>query len=88
LPQGISVSDKLVQVLDKLIQDYVKERYQSTDEVIKILNPLISPSSTSRYSKNIKTNTFTQENYRMAVQVDYNKLENLLKQVAHLTPYL
>ncbi|MHC5735290.1 protein kinase domain-containing protein [Nostoc sp.] len=36
LPQ--SITPDLGQVLDKLIQDYVKERYQSVDEVIQALN--------------------------------------------------
>ncbi|OYD96249.1 serine/threonine protein kinase [Nostoc sp. 'Peltigera membranacea cyanobiont' 210A] len=80
LPQGRSITPDFGQVLDKLIQDYVKERYQSVDEVIKSFNPIIYPSSTSRYGKYIKTNTSTQANYRMLMQVDYNKLENLLRQ--------
>ncbi|MCC5657360.1 serine/threonine-protein kinase [Nostoc sp. XA010] len=35
LPQGQSVTPQLGQVLDKLIQNYVKERYQSIDEILK-----------------------------------------------------
>lgn len=80
LPQGRGITPNFGQVLDKLIQDYVKERYQSVDEVIKNFNPIIYPSSTSRYGKCIKTNTSTQANYRMLAQVDYNKLENFLRQ--------
>lgn len=38
LPQGISITPECGQVLDKLIQDYVKERYQSTDKVLATLN--------------------------------------------------
>ncbi len=38
LPQGRSITPELGQVLDKLIQDYVKERYQSVDKVIQALN--------------------------------------------------
>lgn len=33
LPQGRSITPDLGQVLDKLIQDYVKERYQSVDDI-------------------------------------------------------
>ncbi len=38
LPQAISITPDFGKVLDKLIQDYVKERYQSVDEVIQALN--------------------------------------------------
>ena len=38
LPAGTTISSELATVLDKLIQDYLKNRYQSADEVIKALN--------------------------------------------------
>jgi formylglycine-generating enzyme required for sulfatase activity/tRNA A-37 threonylcarbamoyl transferase component Bud32 len=38
LPAGTKVSSELATILDKLIQDYLKNRYQSADEVIKALN--------------------------------------------------
>ncbi|MDZ8091152.1 MULTISPECIES: GUN4 domain-containing protein [unclassified Nostoc] len=38
LLQGRSITPEFGQVLDKLIQDYVEERYQSVDEVIQALN--------------------------------------------------
>ncbi|MFN6464621.1 MAG: GUN4 domain-containing protein [Nostoc sp. DedVER02] len=38
LPKGRSITPDFGKVLDKLIQDYVKERYQSTDEVLAALN--------------------------------------------------
>ncbi|MGL5058966.1 MAG: protein kinase domain-containing protein, partial [Microcoleus sp.] len=38
LPEGTKISSELGQVLDKLTQDYLKNRYQSADEVIKALN--------------------------------------------------
>ncbi|MEG3940396.1 bifunctional serine/threonine-protein kinase/formylglycine-generating enzyme family protein [Microcoleus sp. S36b_A3] len=38
LPAGTKVSSELAIILDKLIQDYLKNRYQSADEVIKALN--------------------------------------------------
>lgn len=38
IPDGTNLSLKLGEVLDKLIQDYLKNRYQSADEVIKALN--------------------------------------------------
>ncbi len=47
LPQGISISPQLGQVLDKLLQDYVKERYQSADEVLQVLKSVTSKPSPS-----------------------------------------
>jgi serine/threonine protein kinase len=38
IPSSTNVSPKLAQVLDKLIQDHLTNRYQSADEVIKALN--------------------------------------------------
>jgi formylglycine-generating enzyme required for sulfatase activity/tRNA A-37 threonylcarbamoyl transferase component Bud32 len=38
LPPGTQIGSELGKVLDKLIQDYLKNRYQSADEVIKALN--------------------------------------------------
>ncbi len=38
LPAGTKISSELATILDKLIQDYLKNRYQSADEVIKALN--------------------------------------------------
>ncbi|MEG4941785.1 bifunctional serine/threonine-protein kinase/formylglycine-generating enzyme family protein [Microcoleus sp. F4-D5] len=38
LPAGTKISSKLTKILDKLIQDSLKNRYQSADEVIKALN--------------------------------------------------
>lgn len=38
LPAGTKISTELANILDKLIQDYLKNRYQSADEVIKALN--------------------------------------------------
>ncbi|MEP0772025.1 serine/threonine-protein kinase [Trichocoleus sp. ST-U1] len=41
--KGKNVSSQLSQVLDKLLKDYVKERYQSADEVLKDLNAVPTP---------------------------------------------
>jgi len=38
LPADTKISSELAKILDKLIQDYLKNRYQSADEVIKALN--------------------------------------------------
>jgi serine/threonine protein kinase len=39
LPSSTTISPQLRQVLDKLLQDYVKQRYQSTNEVLSVLLP-------------------------------------------------
>jgi serine/threonine protein kinase len=38
LPPGTTISDRLGQILDKLLQNLVKDRYQSADEVLQVLN--------------------------------------------------
>jgi len=46
LPQSINISPQLGQVLDKLLKDYVKERYQFIDEVLQALaSPKVSLDS-------------------------------------------
>jgi formylglycine-generating enzyme required for sulfatase activity len=39
---GLSVSNKLAQILDKMLQDKIANRYQSATEVINALNPQIT----------------------------------------------
>ncbi len=48
IPDGTNLSLKLGEVLDKLIQDYLKNRYQSADEVIKALNLYSLPPQPSQ----------------------------------------
>jgi acyl carrier protein len=38
LPQGTTISTQLKKVLNKLLQDYLKDRYQSADEVLQALD--------------------------------------------------
>nr|MDZ8063618.1 GUN4 domain-containing protein [Nostoc sp. EkiNYC01] len=86
LPQGRSITPDLGQVLDKLIQDYMKERYQSSEEVIKILNAVSYSSSKSRYGKHIKTTKSSQPNYQnlpnhnlnRSVTLSFTRLNELL----------
>lgn len=40
--KGNKISDRLGQILDKLLQDLVADRYQSVDEVLKDLNLIVS----------------------------------------------
>ncbi|MFB2923349.1 MULTISPECIES: protein kinase domain-containing protein [Aerosakkonema] len=47
LKKGRVVSDRLSQVLDKMLQDLVSQRYQSADEVLKDLNSATSQASVS-----------------------------------------
>lgn len=74
LPSGVnSVSDRLGQILDKLLQDSLKERYQSASDVYKNLNQLEHPSTVSPIQKRSARTSLGSE-----VGVDYRKLENLL----------
>lgn len=40
LPKGTKISQDLGQILDKLIQEYVKDRYKSALEVLEVLKPI------------------------------------------------
>ncbi|MEG3898408.1 MULTISPECIES: SUMF1/EgtB/PvdO family nonheme iron enzyme [unclassified Microcoleus] len=51
LPAGTTISSDLGKVLDKLIQDSLKNRYQSADEVIKALNLYSLPPQPPALSK-------------------------------------
>nr|MDZ8014738.1 serine/threonine-protein kinase [Nostoc sp. ZfuVER08] len=83
LPKGTSITPKVGQILDKLIQDYVKERYQLSEEVLKIINGVNSLSFTSKY---IKTTISSQPNYQnsshnnlnTALTSNFNRLDELL----------
>ncbi len=41
LPQGVTVSDNLGRILDKLLKHFVKQRYQSAAEVLNDLHPRV-----------------------------------------------
>jgi serine/threonine protein kinase len=78
LPQGTTISTQLRQVLDKLLQESVKERYQSADEVLQALNPLTSKPSPSITSIPAQVITSVPDNLISSVGVDYSKLKKLL----------
>ncbi len=67
LPLGASVSVQLGQILDKLLKDYVKERYQSAAEVLAALKGSVSavsaalPKTHSQNSPSILLLTFDFE---------------------------
>lgn len=64
LPKNTNISPSLEQVLDKLLQDYVKNRYQSADEVLEFISFTINHPNSNNLSS--------------AVGVDYTKLRDLL----------
>jgi len=67
LPRSTTISSTLKQVLDKLLKDLVKERYQSADEVLQSLNFVTSKSSNS-----------APDNLSSVKGIDYTKLRDLL----------
>lgn len=48
--KGKDVSTQLSQVLDKLLKDYVKERYQSVNQVLTALKQVTTPTAKSNYT--------------------------------------
>ena len=45
LPKGTEISSQLTQVLEKLTQEYVKDRYTTAKEVLEALHATVSPTS-------------------------------------------
>jgi serine/threonine protein kinase len=74
LPQSTTISQELGQVLDKLTQNYVKERYQSANEVMQDLKSATSSSSTRIP---VIENTPHPDNLP-PVGIKYRKLRDLL----------
>ncbi len=72
LPPDKQVSDRLGRILDKLLQNTVKNRYQSANEVLQALNT----TRTTTYSPIRRTigSSLVSE-----VGVDYTRLKNLLE---------
>ncbi|BAY22748.1 serine/threonine protein kinase [Calothrix sp. NIES-2100] len=62
LQNTINISPNLGQILDKFIQDYVNNRYQSVEDVLQVLNPI----------------TLQPDPLPPARKVDYTKLHDLL----------
>ncbi|MEZ2234978.1 GUN4 domain-containing protein [Microcoleus sp.] len=92
LPKGTKISQDLGQILDKLIQEYVKDRYKSALEVLEVLRPtsvVVVPSvpksqqPTVVVSPSIPTQPVTQTplvsvNLESEKGIDYSLLERLL----------
>jgi serine/threonine protein kinase len=71
LPKGTQVSDRLGRILDKLLQNTLKDRYQSAEEVLQALNS--TQQATHRLIQGTVGNVSVPK-----VSVDYSRLENLL----------
>lgn len=86
LPQGTTISTELGQILDQLLKEFVKERYQSADAVLQALNQGEIPAAVinnpaRNYSPNPVINLFplpSPVTLLSAVGVDYSKLRDLL----------
>jgi serine/threonine protein kinase len=91
LPKGTTMSHQLGLVLDRLIQDYVKERYQSADAVLaalknqRILTTPKSPQLSSQYQRqgssqvrSFSVPSSSPQNLNLPATVDYTKLQYLL----------
>ncbi len=90
LPKGTKISQDLSEVLDKLIQEYVKDRYKSAEEVLQALKPpvavavppqklqqtrAVNRSEPSEVASETPLNSVKLESER---GVDYSQLEKLL----------
>ncbi|AFZ15102.1 serine/threonine protein kinase [Crinalium epipsammum PCC 9333] len=69
LPAGVKISDRLTEILDKLLKDSLKERYQSAEEVLQAIN----------LNNTVKaTNSHNLINLISELNTDYTKLQHLL----------
>ncbi|MEO6860481.1 MAG: GUN4 domain-containing protein [Microcoleus sp.] len=91
LPKGTKISQDLSQILDKLIQEYVKDRYKSSMEVFDFLKPaavvVVPPDyklqQATVLSPSLPTQPVTQTplvsmNLESEKGIDYSQLERLL----------
>jgi serine/threonine protein kinase len=83
LPQGRTISQELGQVLDKLLKDYVKDRYPSADEVLKDIcnasQPIPVHREESLNSSLVGTwhgKSITQKNIFLSLVVNDQHLDN------------
>ncbi len=78
LPKSTTISQGLGQLLDKLAQNYVKERYQSADEVLQAFNLESSMLSNSSAVKPVTINMTFSHTLNSAVVKECSKLQELL----------
>jgi len=71
LPSGKLVSDRLGKILDKLVQNTIKDRYQSADQVLQYLNP--TPKAPHQLIQ-----PHPGDNLVSQVSINYTRLRNLL----------
>lgn len=69
LPAGVKVSDRLTKILDKLLKDSLKERYQSAEEVLQAIN--LNNTVKATHSHNLIS-------LISELNIDYTKLKHLL----------
>jgi len=72
LPSGTSISPELEQVIDKLLQDLPKDRYQSASEVLQALNSTQTQTNPDLFESP------PPEPLISAVGIDYSHLNQLL----------
>ncbi|MGB3267424.1 MAG: GUN4 domain-containing protein [Microcoleus sp.] len=89
LPKGTKIGQDLSQILDKLIQEYVKDRYKSAAEVLEVIKPPIVLSGPEKLqqatvlSPSVPTQPVTDTplvsvNLESEKGIDYSELERLL----------
>ncbi len=78
LPSGTAISPQLGEVLDKLIQERVKDRYQDAGEVLQALNAATSSLSQLSATASEPVNVSPPDSLSSAVRVDYTRLRDLL----------
>ncbi len=72
LPSGKGVSDRLGKILDGLLEDTLKERYQSADAVLQALN-------SKQRASNIHIQRTPNQTLVSEVGIDYTRLQDLLQ---------
>lgn len=78
LPKNTTISLLLVQILDKLTQNYVRDRYQSADEVLGAFNSASSAPLNSSAVTPVSNNMNFSYAHNSAVVKEYSKLQELL----------
>ncbi len=72
LPSGKGVSDRLGKIVDGLLEDTLKERYQSADAVLQALN-------SKQRASNIHIQRTPNQTLASEVGIDYTRLQDLLQ---------
>jgi serine/threonine protein kinase len=78
LPSGTAISSQFGEVLDKLIQERVKDRYQDAGQVLQALNAATPSLSQLSATASEPVNTPPPDSLSSAVRVDYTRLRDLL----------